>query len=119
MKKAPPQVMNFIKNPETFNETAFETAMRNEVEILKGKLSASEELLVGMLVMTVKTLVDAHKIILAQGYIEQYSAGPAMSPWIKVRTECLDKSVKILKELALMNKTNRKPSEVDELFETA
>jgi hypothetical protein len=35
---------------------------------------------------------------------------------MKVRTECLDKVVKLLRELDILTRTSKKASEVDELF---
>jgi len=119
MKKAPHRIIGYIKNPETWDRSAFETAIRSEVETVKGQLTASEELLVGMLVMSVQTLMDAHVAILEMGYIEQFNSGPAISPHMKVRTESLDKTVKIIKELDILAKTKKKASAVDELFEDA
>jgi len=119
MKKAPHQIIGYIRNPETWNPTAFETLIRNEVETVKGKLSSTEELLVGMLVMTMQTLIESHTAILGDGYIQQFNAGPAMSPHLKVRTECLDKIVKIIKELDILAKKVKQVSEVDELFANA
>ena len=119
MKKAPNQIIGYIKNPETWNATAFETLIRNEVETVKGKLSSTEELLVGMLVMSMQTLMDSHVAILDAGYIQQFNSGPAVSPHLKVRTESLDKIVKIIKELDILAKKVKQVSEVDELFANA
>lgn len=118
MKKAPRQIIAFLENPETFDRKSFETAMRNEVEMSSGELSASQELLVGMLIMTVETMLQAHAVIQQSGFIYSYNSGDAASPHIKVRTECLDKVVKILKELDIA-KVKRGASAVDELFQTA
>ncbi len=119
MRKAPKQILAFINKPETYDRKTFETAIRNELELVKGEMTASEELMVGMLVMTVDTLIDAQLNLLETGIVHQYNAGPSMSPYLKIRTECLDKSVKIIKELGILGKTNKQPSEVDELFDTA
>jgi hypothetical protein len=123
MKKAPKQIINYIRNPDDWDATAFETQIRNEVENSTGELTASDEILVGMLVMTMQSLIDAQTTIAKNGFIEYFNAGPAMSPWYKVRTESLDKSIKILAELGLVargrpKKTNT-PSDIDELFATA
>ena len=56
---------------------------------------------------------------MGDGYIQQFNAGPAMSPHLKVRTECLDKIVKIIKELDILAKKVKQVSEVDELFANA
>lgn len=123
MRKAPKQIIGYIKNPETWDPSTFETQIRNEVENSTGSLTASDEVLVGMLIMTMQSLIDAEKIIQTQGMIEHYNSGPATSPYYKIRTECLDKAIKILAELALVargrpKKTNI-PNEIDELFNTA
>jgi hypothetical protein len=119
MKKAPKQILSFLEKPETYDHKTFQTAIRNELELVKGEITASEELLIGMLVMTVNTLIDAQLNLQETGIVHQYNAGPSMSPYLKIRTECLDKSVKIIKELGIVGKTNKQPSEVDELFDTA
>lgn len=118
MKKAPRQIIAFLEKPETFERKSFETAIRNEIEMTSGQLSATQELLVGMLIMTVETMLEAHSVILQEGFIYKYNSGDAPSPNIKIRTESLDKVVKILKELDIA-KVKRGVSAVDELFETA
>jgi hypothetical protein len=90
--------------------------MRNEVETVRGELSPAESLLVGMLVMTVETLMQAHQTILDEGYTHKYHAGEGTSAHFKVRTECLDKCVKLLRELDILKRTAKKNSEIDELF---
>jgi hypothetical protein len=76
-----------------------------------------------MLVMTMQSLIDAEKVIQTQGMIEHYNSGPATSPYYKIRTECLDKAIKILAELALVARGRPKktstPTAIDELFNTA
>jgi len=123
MKKAPKHIINYIRDPETWDATAFETQIRSEVEGSTGALTASDETLVGMLVMTMQSLIDAERVIQAQGMIEHYNSGPATSPYYKIRTECLDKAIKILAELALVARGRPKktstPTEIDELFDTA
>jgi hypothetical protein len=114
--KAPKQVLEYLDKPETFDRKTFETAIRNEVEVVRGELSPTESLLVGMLVMTVETLMQAQQTIKAEGYIYHYNAGEAISAHMKVRTECLDKVVKLLRELDILTRTSKKASEVDELF---
>lgn len=118
MKKAPRQIIAFMEKPETYERKAFETAMRNEIEMSSGELSASQELLLGMLVMSLETMLEAHSFILRDGYIFKYNAGEAPSAHIKIRTESLDKIVKILKELDIA-KVKKSASAVDELFQTA
>ena len=60
MKKAPKQIIAFLRNPSTWNADAFETAIRNEVENSTGALTASDELLIGSLVLVVETLVSIY-----------------------------------------------------------
>ena len=123
MKKAPKQIIAFLRNPTTWNADAFETAIRNEVENSTGALTASDELLIGSLVLVVETLVKAHIGLLEHGAIYHYNAGDAPSPYYQIRTESMDKAIKILAELALVArgrpKIKNKASEVDELFATA
>jgi hypothetical protein len=123
MKKAPKQIIGFLRNPSTWNADAFETAIRNEVENSTGALTASDELLVGSLVLTVDTLIEAHIGLQENGAIYHHNAGDAPSPYYKIRTESMDKAIKILAELALVArgrpKIKNKVSEVDELFATA
>jgi hypothetical protein len=114
--KAPKQILEFLEKPETFDRKSFETAMRNEVETVRGELTPSESLLVGMLVMTVETLMQAHQTIQENGYTTKYHAGEGTSAHFKARTECLDKVVKLLRELDIMKRTAKKSSEIDELF---
>lgn len=119
MKKAPKIIMGFLEDTSTWDRTVFETLIRQEVETLKGELTPSDELMLGMLVMTVETLIQAHAAVQDSGYIYHYNAGEAVSAHMKVRTECLDKCVKILKEMDIMSKSVKKPTEVDELFASA
>jgi hypothetical protein len=123
MKKAPKQIINYIKNPETWDSLVFETQIRNEVENSTGALTASDELLVGVLIITMETLIEAQKGIDGAGHLHYYNAGPAASPWYKIRTESLDKAVKILAELGLVARGRPKktsaPTEIDELFASA
>lgn len=114
--KAPKQILEFLEKPETFDRKSFETEIRNEVEIVRGELSPAESLLVGMLVMTVETLMQAHQRIKEEGYTHQYHAGEGTSAHLKVRTESLDKIVKLLRELDILKRTAKKANEVDELF---
>lgn len=123
MKKAPKQIIGFLREPSTWNADVFETAIRNEVENSTGALTASDELLVGSLVLVMETLVQAHIGLQKHGEIYHYNAGDAPSPYYKIRTESMDKAIKILAELALVArgrpKIKNKASEVDELFATA
>ncbi len=123
MKKAPKQIINYIKNPETWDSMVFETQIRNEVENSTGALTASDELLIGVLIITMETLIEAQKGIDEAGHLHYYNAGPAASPWYKIRTESLDKAVKILAELGLVARGRPKktsaPTEIDELFASA
>lgn len=119
MKKAPKIIMGFLEDPSTWDRTVFETLVRQEVETIKGELTPTDELMLGMLVMTVETMMQAHETIQHSGYIYHYNAGEAVSAHMKVRTECLDKCVKILKEMDIMSKSVKKPTEIDELFASA
>lgn len=123
MRAAPRQIIEFLRDPMKWEEKAFETAIRNEVENNTGNITASDELLIGSLVMVVGTMVTAHVRVLDDGPIYSYPAGDAPSPWYKIRTESLDKAIKILAELALVArgrpKKSNKVSDVDELFATA
>lgn len=123
MKKPPRHILGYLNDPETWNASTFETAIRNEVENSTGVLTASDELLIGMLVMTVETLLTAQINIKTSGLLYSYHSGDAPNPWYKIRTESLDKAVKVLAELALVArgrpKISNKVSDVDELFATA
>lgn len=123
MRKPPRQIIGYLKNPETWDANAFETAIRNEVENSTGALTASDEVLVGSLVILMDQMINAHVMLQEHGPIQQYSSGTAPSAWYKIRTESLDKIIKVLAELALVArgrpKKQNKASEVDELFATA
>lgn len=123
MKKPPRHILGYLKDPNTWDAATFETAIRNEVENSTGPLTASDELLIGILVITVDSFLTAHINITTEGHLYQYNSGEAPSAWYKIRTESLDKAVKILAELALVArgrpKFNNKVSDVDELFATA
>lgn len=112
-----------MRDPSKWDEKAFETSIRNEVENNTGNITASDELLIGSLVMTVDTLVQANLQVQGNGPIYHYNSGDAPSPWYKIRTESLDKAIKILAELALVArgrpKKSNKVSDVDELFASA
>lgn len=123
MRPAPKQILEFLRDPMKWDEAAFETAIRNEVESNTGNVTASDELLIGSLVIVVDTMVTAHVRIQDEGATYQYNSGEAPSAWYKIRTESLDKAIKILAELALVArgrpKKSNKVSDVDELFATA
>ena len=123
MRKSPKQIINFVRNPISWDANVFETAIRNEVENSTGSLTASDELLIGALVIVVETMVNSQLALMEAGVIYSYHAGDAPSPHYKIRTESLDKAIKILAELALVArgrpKLKSKVSEVDELFESA
>lgn len=123
MRAAPRQILEFLRDPMKWDETAFETAIRNEVESNTGNITASDELLIGSLVIVVDTMVTAHVRIQDEGATYQYNSGEAPSAWYKIRTESLDKAIKILAELALVArgrpKKSNKVSDVDELFASA
>ena len=122
LRKPPKQILGFFKNPETWNREAFETSIRNDIELSTGPLTASDEVLVGMTVLYTESFIAAHINIIELGYMQSYPTGPAISPWFKIRTECLDKIIKVLAELALVArgrpKLSNKVNEVDELFST-
>ena len=121
MKKR--HIIEYLKNPSTWDSKAFETSMRQEVETLRGDINATDELLIGSLILTVDALVSAQSNILELGLLYEYNSGSATSPWYKIRTEMIDKSIKLLTELSLTSKlrtpTKQKISEIDELFESA
>lgn len=122
-KKPPRHILGYLKDPSTWDASTFETAIRNEVEGSTGPLTASDELLIGILVITVDSFLTAHINIKSEGHLYSYNSGEAPSAWYKIRTESLDKAVKILAELALVArgrpKFSSKVSDVDELFATA
>lgn len=122
-KTVPPSIIRVIKNPDTWNPTVFETLIRNDIENSSGPLCASDELLVALLVMTMESLIQAHMMVMENGPLYTYNSGEASSPWIKIRTESLDKVVKLMTELSLVTrfraKAAAKPTSVDELFATA
>jgi hypothetical protein len=122
-KTPPRQIIKVIQNPDSWDPLMFETAMRNDVENSTGPLCASDELLISMLVMTMETLIMAQIKVKEEGPVYMYNSGESPSAWIKIRTESLDKAIKILGELALVArgrpKVSARPSNVDELFATA
>ena len=123
MRTPPKQILAYLRDPDTWDQKAFETAIRSEVENSTGPLTSSDELLVAMLVMTVETMIASQRVIMEIGPIYSYNSGDAPSPHYKIRTESLDKAIKILAELALVArgrpKAKGKPTDVDELFATA
>lgn len=123
MRTPPRHIINYIREPETWDAKAFETSIRNEVEGNTGNITASDEILIGSLVMVIETMLQAQIKILADGPLYAYNSGDATSAWYKIRTESLDKAIKILAELALVArgrpKKSNKVSDVDELFAAA
>lgn len=119
MKAAPKLIMGYMENPYTWSFKAFETSIRQEVETLRGDLTATDELMLGMLCMSMQTMIEAHLEIKVKGNTYQYNAGEAPSPHLKIRTECLDKIVKIIKEMEILGKSKKRASKVDELFDAA
>jgi phage terminase small subunit len=122
-KKTPKNIIHYIQNPDDWDAKIFETKIRSEIESSTGALTASDETLLGMLVMTMESLIASERTIKVQGHIEHYNSGPATSPYYKIRVESLDKAIKILAELGLVARGRPKktsvPSEVDDLFSTA
>lgn len=122
-KPIPPTIIKVIQNPETWDQTVFESAIRNDIETVIGPLTSSDELLVALLVMTMDSLVEAQIKINQEGPLYAYNSGEATSPWMKIRTESLDRIIKLMTELSLVTrsrpKTNKKPTAVDELFASA
>lgn len=123
MSKKPRHILGYLNDPNSWSREAFETAIRAEVESSTGALTASDELLIGTLVITVDSLLTAEINIREQGHTFHYNSGEATGPWYKIRTEMADKAVKILAELGLVArgrpKLKAKVSDVDELFATA
>jgi len=123
MAKKPRHILGYLNDPNSWSREAFETAIRAEVEGSTGALTASDELLIGTLVLTVDSLLTAEINIREQGHTFQYNSGEATGPWYKIRTEMADKAVKILAELGLVArgrpKITNKVTDVDELFATA
>jgi len=123
MAKKPRHILGYLNDPNSWSREAFETAIRAEVECSTGSLTASDELLIGTLVITVDSLLTAEINIREQGHTFQYNSGEATGPWYKIRTEMADKAVKILAELGLVArgrpKLKAKASDIDELFATA
>ncbi len=122
-KPIPPTIIKVIQNPETWDQTVFESAIRNDIETVIGPLTSSDELLVALLVMTMDSLVEAQIKINQEGPLYAYNSGEATSPWMKIRTESLDRILKLMTELSLVTrsrpKANKKPTAVDELFASA
>ena len=104
----PPSIIRVIQNPETWNPTVFESLIRNDLENACGPLCASDELLVALLVMTMDSLVEAHVKIMQDGPTYMYNSGEATSAWQKIRTECLDKIIKLMTELSLVTRSRAK-----------
>ena len=123
MTKKSRHILKYLENPDTWDKFAIETAIREEVEASTGMLTASDEFLIGSLVLTVDSLLTAEINIRQMGHLYQYNSGEAASPWYKIRTEMADKAIKILAELGLVArgrpKLANKVSDVDELFASA
>lgn len=123
MAKKPRHILKFLNDPNTWNRAAFETSIRAEVEASTGALTASDELLIGTLVLTVDSLLTAEINLRENGHVTVYGNNEGVTAWFKVRTEMADKAIKILAELGLVArgrpKLKAKASEVDELFANA
>ncbi len=123
MAKPPRQIIGYIKNPETYDALMLETALRAEIENSTGSLTASDEVLVGTILLLMESFLEAQARIAVEGMMTEYSSGVAPSGWYRVRTESIDKIVKIMGELGLVArgrpKKQNKATEVDELFAAA
>jgi hypothetical protein len=123
MAKKPRHILRYLEDPNTWDKAAFETAIRAEVEGSTGALTASDELLIGTLVLTVDSLLTAEINIKQMGHVTVYGNNEGVTAWYKIRTEMADKAIKILAELGLVArgrpKLKNKVSEVDELFANA
>jgi phage terminase small subunit len=122
-KKSTFPIINYLKDPATWDAIAFETAIRADVEAAKGELNPTDQLIIGLLVMEMETLIAAMIQMQSTDMIFSYASGDAPSPWIKIRNEAFDKVMKAIIELGLVAKnrpkTKPKTSAVDELFATA
>jgi phage terminase small subunit len=122
-KKSTFPIINYLKDPSTWDAIAFETAIRADVEAAKGELNPTDQLMVGMLVMEMETLISALSNLGETGLLYAYNSGDAPNPWLKIRNEAFDKVMKAIIELGLVAKnrpkTKPKTSAVDELFATA
>lgn len=124
MKRKPPrQIIGYVRDPDSYDPLAFETAIRAEVETTTGATTASDELLISALCIQMEAMLEAHTNILRDGPLAQYGPGVTTSPWTKIRNESIDKIIKILGELGLVArgrpKKQNKATEVDELFDPA
>lgn len=123
MSKKARHILKYLNDPNTWDRNAFETAVRAEVEASTGALTASDEMLIGMLTLTVDSLLTAEINIREMGHTANYNSGEATGPWYKIRTEMINKAIQILGELGLVArgrpKLKAKASEIDELFANA
>lgn len=123
MAKKPRHILKYLEDPSTWDRQVFETSIRDEVEASTGTLTASDELLIGALVLTVDSLLTAEINLRENGHVTIYGNNEGVTAWYKVRTEMADKAIKILAELGLVArgrpKLANKVSDVDELFASA
>ena len=123
MAKKPRHILKYLEDPNTWDKYAFETAIRAEVEASTGALTASDEFLIGSLVLVVDSLLTAQINIAEAGHVTVYGNNEGVTAWYKIRTEMTDKAIKILAELGLVArgrpKMTNKVSDIDELFATA
>jgi hypothetical protein len=123
MTKKARHILKYLEDPNTWDRSAFETSIRAEVEASTGTLTASDELLIGALVLTVDSLLTAEINLRENGHVTIYGNNEGVTAWYKVRTEMADKAIKILAELGLVArgrpKLANKVSDVDELFASA
>lgn len=122
-KAIPPSIIKVVQNPDSWDANVFESLIRTDLENANGGITSSDELLISLLVMSMQTLIDAELKLRTEGLIYEYNAGEAPGAWLKIRTESLDKIIKLMTELSLntriRNKVKPKPTAVDELFATA
>jgi hypothetical protein len=124
MKRKPPRsIIGFLRDPSTYDHLAFETLIRAQLEAMNGEVCASDELLLGALLIQVESMLDAHTQVTELGQTSIYNSGTSTSPWVKIRNDAMDKIFKILIELALVAKVRKgqpvKKADIDALFEAA
>ena len=81
MAKKPRHILKYLEDPNTWDKTAFETAIRAEVEASTGALTASDELLIGTLVLTVDSLLCAEINLRENGHVTVYGNNVGVTAW--------------------------------------